>query len=115
MKINFMYVGIFLVSVLISSISQIVLKLSSRKKYKNKLKEYFNPMVIGAYSMFLGATLMTTLAYRGVPLSFGPILEATGYVYVAILGTTILKEKMTKNKLIGNVLIIVGIIIFAIK
>ncbi|MCM1272132.1 MAG: EamA family transporter [Clostridium sp.] len=114
MKVSFIYVIIFLISVLISSISQIILKLSSRKQYENKIKEYLNPMVILAYGMFFLSTLMTTLAYKGVPLSFGPILEATGYIYVAILGATILKEKMTKNKIIGNVLIIIGIIVFSL-
>ncbi len=114
MKVSFIYVIIFLVSVLVSSISQIMLKLSSRKKYEHKIKEYLNPMVIIAYGMFFMSTLMTTLAYKGVPLSFGPILEATGYIYVAILGATILKEKMTKNKIIGNLLIIVGIIVFSL-
>lgn len=109
-----MYIIIFLISVFISSVSQVILKLSARKAYANKLKEYLNPMVIGAYTMFFLSTLMTTIAYKGVPLSFGPILEATGYVYVAIMGTMILNEKMTRNKLIGNILIIVGIIIYSI-
>lgn len=111
MKANWLYIVIFLTSVLISSISQVVLKSSAKQEHDNKLKEYLNPKVLFAYAMFFGATLLTTMAYRGVPLSFGPVLEATGYVYVAILGRLILKESFTVKKVIGNILIIAGILI----
>lgn len=111
MNVKWGYVIVFLVSVLISSVSQVILKSSTKKKHDNKLKEYLNPMVMGAYLMFFLATLMTTMAYRGVPLSFGPVLEATGYIYVAVLGRIILKEKVTKKKVAGNLLIIAGIVI----
>lgn len=108
------YVIVFLVSVLISSISQVVLKTSAKQEHDNKLKEYLNPRVLFSYAMFFGATLLTTIAYRGVPLSLGPVLEATGYVYVAILGKLVLKEKFTVKKVIGNILIIVGILVCSI-
>ncbi len=113
MKVSPFYIVIFLVSVLISSISQIVLKLSAKKEYDSRIKEYLNPMVSGAYILFLSATFMTTMAYKGVPLSFGPMLEATGYVYIALLGTFVLKEKMTVKRFIGNIMIIAGIVIYA--
>lgn len=109
------YVMIFLFSVLISSISQIILKKSANKTYKSRSNEYLNPMVIVAYIIFFSATFLTMLAYKQVPLSMGPVLESSGYIYVALLGTIILKEKMTKRKLMGNTLIIIGIIIFSLN
>ena len=105
------YYLLFLVSVLISSISQIVLKVSANRKHENAIKEYLNPLVIAAYGMFFFATMLTAMAYRGVPLLMGPVLEATGYVYVASLSVLILKEKMGFRKILGNVLIIVGIVV----
>jgi small multidrug resistance pump len=108
------YVLIFLASVLVSSISQIILKKSANEKYESFIREYLNPRVITAYGFFFISTLMTTYAYREVPLSLGPVLEATGYVYVAILGATILKEKMSRRKIIGNALIVAGIAVFAL-
>lgn len=109
---NYIYIIIFLISVFISSISQIVLKKSANKSYDSKLKEYLNPMVIGSYTIFFTSTLLTIFAYRGVPLSFGPILESTGYVYISVLGLLFLKEKLTFKKLCGNILIIIGILVF---
>jgi len=42
----------------------------------------------------------------------GPILEATGYVFVSVLGYFVLKEKIGKRKIIGLIIIISGIMIF---
>ena len=114
MKDNWIYIVIFLSSVFISSISQIVLKKSANKTYESRINEYLNPMVIVAYFVFFASSLLTTLAYKGVPLSFGPILESSGYIYITILGFLFLKEKITLKKLFGNVLIIIGIVFFYI-
>ncbi|MBQ9518860.1 MAG: EamA family transporter [Firmicutes bacterium] len=104
-----MFLGVF-----ISSISQVMLKISAGKKYENKLREYLNPLVIGGYAIFFAATLMTILAYRYIPLSMGAIIEATGYIYITLWGVSIFKEKINKGKIIALALIISGIIIYAL-
>ena len=114
MQINKVYVVIFLISVFISSVSQIILKKSADIKYESRIKEYLNAKVILAYGLFLGSSLLTVLAYKGVPLSMGPILEATGYIWVSLLGMLILKERITKKKLLGLLVIVVGIVLFNI-
>ena len=107
------YYGLFLLSVLLSSLSQVVLKKSANKKYSNHMAEYLNPYVIGAYGVFVIATVLTALAYRGVPLSMGPVLEATGYIYIAFLSVLVLKEKLSFRRIMGNILIIAGVLIYA--
>ena len=109
-----LYIIIFLCSVFISAVSQIILKTSANRKYESRLQEYLNPRVIIAYGIFFLSSLMTILAYRGVPLSMGPVLEASGYVWVAVLGRLTLKEEINRRKLIGMIVIICGIVIFAI-
>lgn len=106
------YIIIFILSVFISSVSQIILKTSADKQYDSIIQEYINPKVIIAYGMFFLSSLITILAYKGVPLSMGPILEATGYIWVAILGRLVLKEEISKMKMTGVVLIIIGIVVF---
>lgn len=71
-------------------------------------------MVIIAYGLFFGCTLITMLAYRKVTLSLGQILESSGYIFVTVLGTLILKEKITKKKLLGMCIILTGIFIFTL-
>lgn len=109
------YIIIFLVSVFISSVSQIMLKKSTEKIYKSKLNEYLNFKVIFAYGLFFLSSLLTVLAYKNVPLSMGPILEATGYIYVSVLGFFLLKEKIGIKKGVGMGIIVIGIIIFNIS
>lgn len=107
------YYGLYLFSVLVASLSQVILKKSAMIHYDTHLKEYLNPYVIGAYFFFFCSSLFTTFAYRVVPLTLGPVLESTGYIYVGILGILILKERLSRRKIIGNILIISGIFIYA--
>ena len=47
-----LYIGIYLLGVLISSISQVLLKKAALHTYDSPLKEYLNPLVITAYAIF---------------------------------------------------------------
>jgi len=108
-----MYYLLYLFSVLVASLSQVILKKSAMIHYQTRLKEYLNPYVIGAYFFFFGSSLLTTFSYGGVPLTMGPVLESTGYIYVGVLGMLILKERLSRRKIIGNLLIVGGIMIYA--
>ena len=112
---NDVYIVIFLLSVLIAAISQILLKRSAGKQYTSKAREYLNVRVIAAYALFFLSSLLTVLAYRGVPLSMGPVLETTGYLWVTIMGRLILKEKVGMRKLTGLAVIVLGVILSGIS
>ncbi len=110
-KTLILYSLILLFGVFISAISQVMLKKAAMKKYDNPLLEYLNPLVIFAYVLFVGCTFLSILAYRGIPLSLGPVLEATSYIYVTIFGVKIFKEKVDRKKLIALVMIIAGVLV----
>ena len=112
---NDVYIVIFLLSVLIAAMSQILLKISAGRQYTSKAREYLNVRVIAAYVMFFLSSLLTVLAYRGVPLSMGPVLETTGYLWVTIMGRLILKEKVSMRKLTGLAVIVRGVILSGIS
>ncbi len=105
------HVFIYIFSVFISSVSQILLKTSANKKYESRIREYLNPRVIVAYGIFFIATFVTIIAYKGIPLSLGPILETTGYLWVSLLGYFILKEKISRRKIIGLIVVVAGIVV----
>ena len=105
-------VCLLLLSVFISSVSQIILKKSADKTNESTLKEYMNPMVIGAYGLFFCSVILTMLALKHVPLSMSPILESTGYIFVSVMGYIFLKERFSRRKLMGFALILAGIVIF---
>ena len=96
-----LHAGILLFGVFIGAVSQVMLKKAAQKHYDSVLHEYLNPLVILAYALFVGTTLLSVLAYRGLPLSLGPVLEATSYLYVTFFGVTIFHEKMNRKKAVG--------------
>lgn len=109
-----LYSLILLGSVLVSAVSQVMLKISANRQHESTVKEYANPLVVGAYALFVLSTLLTVYAYKEVPLSLGPVLEATSYVYVTAFGALIFKERVTKQKLLALALIVGGICVFAL-
>lgn len=109
-----LYSLIYIFGVIISSIAQILLKKSANVKRESTIKEYLNFQTLFAYAIFFGATLCTLIAYKYVPLSAGPILETTEYIFIAILSYFVLKEKVSRKKFLGLILIIGGVIIFSL-
>ena len=109
-----LYSCVYILGVIISAFAQILLKKSANIERENKLKEYLNFKTIFAYTIFFGATLCTVFAYKYVPLSMGPILGTTEYIFVAIFSYWLLKEKISKKKLIGLITIVIGVLIFSI-
>lgn len=113
-EIKWFGILLFLFSVFISSCSQIILKKSAQVKYDHWIKEYLNVRVISAYSIFLLSSFLTMYAYKYVPLSLGPMLEACGYIFVTVLGVCILHEKVGKRKMTGMGLILAGIAVVSL-
>lgn len=113
MKHTAMYAGLLLLGVFLSAISQVMLKKAAGRKYDAWWKEYLNPLVIFAYVLFVGTTFLSILAYKGIPLSLGPVLEATSYLYITIFGVTVFKERVTRKKCLALALIICGILVSA--
>ena len=99
-------------SVVLASVSQILLKISAKKSHGSFLEEYLNGFVIVGYALLAGSTLTTIAAYRGIEFKNGPIIEALGYILVMALSYFILKEKINKRKIIGYILILVGVAVF---
>lgn len=108
------YACLLLLGTFLASISQVMLKKAALRSYENKLQEYLNPLVIVAYLIFFGTTFLSIFAYRGIPLSMGPVLEATSYIYVTIFGVTIFKEKLNGRKLLALALIMGGILVYSL-
>ncbi len=106
------YIILLVLAVLVSSVSQIILKKSASKTYNSIFREYFNLYVIIGYGLMVVSTVLVILGLKGVPYKNEPIIESLGYIFVMILSNLILGEKITKKKIIGNLLILSGIIIY---
>lgn len=103
-----------LLASIVTAISQVLLKISANKKYKNILFEYLNIYVVSAYALFFLTTMLNVIAYMKISYKYGPIIGSSSYVFIMIFSRVILKEKITLKKFIGNIFIIIGIIVFSI-
>jgi len=107
------YIAVWIVSVLISSIAQCMLKVEANKSHETRLKEYLNPMVISAYAIFFLSTFLTMYALKYVPLTYSPVIEPLSYIFVPVIGVLMLREKISKRRLAGMAVMLVGIVIFS--
>ena len=103
---------ILLLSVLIASFSQILLKKSTEKTYSSLLREYMNFYVICGYGMMFLSMFLTIIAYAGMEFTNVQIVEATGYVMVLVLSYFFFREKITKRKVLGMIFIFAGIAVY---
>ncbi len=103
---------ILFMAVIVSSSSQMLLKKGATIQYDSLLKEYLNPWVISGYGLMVLSTLFVIFAYRGVDYKNGAIIESLGYLLIMVLGRLFFSEKITKRKLLGNLLILCGVLVF---
>lgn len=100
------------ISAFLAAVSQILLKVSAGKKHMNAIMEYVNPWVITGYFLLFATTVINLFAYKKIEYKYGAIMETLAFVFVIIFSRILFKEKITKKKLLGSVLILAGIIVF---
>ena len=105
---------LIVLSSFISSLSQVMLKKAAGKEYTSVLKQYTDPLVVTAYVIFFGCTLISLYALKVVPLSLSPLLESTGYIFIAVMSRLFFREKITRRRLAGMALVICGIVLSVI-
>ena len=109
------YIFLWLFSVIIAAFSQVLLKVAANREYESKLREYLNPLVITADGIFFLSWALTTWALRHVAYAKNsPVIEATSYIWGPLFGVLLLKEKISKRRLLGMAIILVGILVFCL-
>mgnify|MGYP000420543128 CR=1 FL=1 len=86
---------IYLITPLLSAVSQLILKKAADNPRYTGVRTYLNAPVILAYALFFGCMLLNVVALRTLELSVASVLEASGYIYVMLLSWWFLKEKIT--------------------
>lgn len=102
---------IYLITPFLSAVSQLILKRAADNPRLSGIRAYLNAPVILAYTLFFGCMLLNVFALRTLDLTIASVLEASGYIYVMLLSFLFLKEKITPRRLIGNLVIVVGIVL----
>lgn len=103
-----------IMAMLVSSFGQILLKKSAGRSHANRWREYFNPLLFSAYGLFTLVNFTIVYCYRYIPLSLGPILQSTGYLFITLNGAVFLGEKITWRKVLGLATILLGVAVFVL-
>ena len=101
-----------ILSAFITAFSQIILKKSANKKHKSVFFEYLNPYVLFSYVCYIGVLVLNVFIYTKVDYRFGVVINSMSTVFVMLLSNIILKESITRKRIIGNVIIVCGIFVF---
>lgn len=109
------YMFILFACTILTAISQVLLKVSANQEHKSFIYEYLNWRVIVSYGLFALVLLLNTVAYTKVPMKYGSIIDTFSYVFVLVFSVVLLKEHVSKQKLIGNIIIILGVLIYTMK
>lgn len=102
-------IGLFILSIIIASYSQIILKKGAGQK-----NIYINRYTIIGYSLMVVSTILTLIGYKMVSLTLSGILQTLSFVFVPILSYIFLKEKIDKKTVLGIIVIICGIVVYSI-
>ena len=104
---------LFAVASLVAAFSQMLLKKSALEEHGSVIKEYLNVKVIVGYGMMFLSMLICIYAYsKQVSMQSGAVMDSIGNLWVMILSFLIFREPITRRKVIGNILIICGILVF---
>lgn len=106
------YMLILFATTFFTAFSQVLMKQSAQREHKNLLREYLNWRVILAYGIAFTVLMVNTYAYTEVEIKYASIIDAFSYVNVMIFSYLLLKERFTKKQLVGNLLIVVGILVY---
>ncbi len=97
-----------------SAFSQLLLKQSVKQTYRHPIFEYLNWRVMTAYAIFAGVLFLNTYAFTRVDMKYGAVIDTFTYVFVMLLSWLVLKERFTKGKVIGNLIIMTGIFVYTL-
>ena len=103
---------LFLFAVAVAGFGQVALKRAAMEQGRSLLWQYTNGYVLLGYALMLCSMGMVSVAYRGVPLRTGPVLDSLGFLFVPVLSMVFFSEKISRLKILGFFLIISGILIF---
>jgi drug/metabolite transporter (DMT)-like permease len=100
--------------IILASIGHLLLKSAANSVAKSGGRLYLHPVSIAGYGIFAVATLLSIFAVKGLPLSFFFVLTSLTYISIPLLSFILLRESVSRTKLIGIVIIAIGVLLFSL-
>lgn len=106
------FYAVALVNIVLSAVSQTLLKKSAMKTHESRIREYLNPLVIGGYALLGLCMLLSLICYSRIGYMGTVVLEPGAYILVMLIGHRVFGESVTVRKALGMLLIVSGILVF---
>jgi len=106
------YLLLTLAIVIFTSIAHVILKKGALCAANSKTRLYTHPYSIIAYVVFAIVAFASIYAMKGIDLKEFFALNSLTYMVIPVLSFVFLRESITRNKLVGIILITIGVIIF---
>ncbi|MDP2797274.1 MAG: hypothetical protein Q8N94_07170 [Methanoregula sp.] len=106
------YYLLTLIVILFTSIGHLLLKIGAIHASISGARIYTNPVSIAGYLIFAFVAFVSIYAMKGLDMKVFFALNSLTYICIPILAYLILKESFTKNKIVGIIIISIGVIIF---
>lgn len=110
---NYIHEYALILSIILTSVSQIILKMGSEtnKKWIYSLLSY--KIFLGYFLLFI-VTILNVLVMQKIQLKTMTAWISLTYIIVNILSYFFFKENINKDKILGSVIIVSGIIIYSL-
>ncbi len=104
--------GIAIFGTFLSALSQFLLKTQANTTLqKGFFSKFLNWRVIVSYFLLFLTLAINQVAMIHVPMAVIPCITAAIFIWIFLLSYFVLKEKVSRRKVLGVALIILGIII----
>ena len=100
---------IALLVILLTSAGQIYLKLGADRSKKSR---FINSYVLIGYILFFLTIILSYYLMKLVPMKNFTVVMSLNYIMVMIASKIFLMEEITKDRLIGTILVAFGVLVF---
>lgn len=94
-------------------VAQLLLKYGGSRSYQG-IRVVVNVFNLVGYSLLLVVTIMLVVALQGIPLKIATAWISLTYMLVVIASVLIFKEGRMLRKLLGCMMIVVGVMLFEV-
>ncbi len=108
------YYILTLIVVLFTSIGHLLLKIASSRVAVSGGRLYTHPISLVAYVIFAIVAFLSIYAMKGLDLKVFFALNSLTYICIPLLAYVVLRESFTRNRMVGVVIISLGVILFSL-
>lgn len=106
------YYLLALIVVVFTSIAHLLLKIATTRATQAGSRVYTHPVSVLAYGVFAAVAFLSIYAMKGLEMKEFFALNSLTYICIPVLAWLLLKESFSRNKLIGVILITLGVLLF---